>query len=632
MCRLSIHLISEDVPMAALLLAETGCFTPYEQILEGHEALTETAGTEYHELYHAAHSRFDKIIAQASKPLVYPQLTTDRVPGLDELEKTNQWLSGLWPVFSGYEERLRLLDERQRLLNNLSTSLDKFTGLDLDLGLLRKEKAFLDIRVGVLPGENLTRFTQSAGLAGYVLNEFHQQQGQVYVVIAGMLNAQEDDIGMVLNAAGFSTIQIPAEFHDRPEKIQAEMAEETLQIEQDKSQLEEQRDQSMEQHRQGLIDAWRVLKLIEPHVSLGQSVHSKGGLSVVNGWMPQREVGTICERLQSNLENACYIEDHKPVAKEYHDVPSAVCYPRWVKPFARLIRNYGTPRYGEFDPTWVFMASSILMFGIMFGDVGHGAVISMLAVGLRRKLGIYFSIVLLNGLASIFFGFCYGSLFGDEHILTPWWQSPLSDPVTMLMLALYFGMAFIALVISINIHNHINARRYQTALYSSNGAAGLLLLAALYFSGHSWLSGNGLSSMHYILLVLPLGLILQYNWRHSAAGGGEKPVIMAIELFEAMISLLSNTLSFLRVAAFSLNHVALMIAIFTIAGMMDTVGHWITLVLGNIFIIGFEGAIVMIQVLRLEYYEGLSRYFQGDGRLFKPLVFTGGSQERYCYL
>jgi V/A-type H+-transporting ATPase subunit I len=52
-------------------------------------------------------------------------------------------------------------------------------------------------------------------------------------------------------------------------------------------------------------------------------------------------------------------------------------------------------------------------------------------------------------------------------------------------------------------------------------------------------------------------------------------------------------------------------------------GHWITVVLGNVFIILLEGFIVSIQVLRLQYYEGFSRYFRGDGRAFQPLRFEG---------
>ena len=83
---------------------------------------------------------------------------------------------------------------------------------------------------------------------------------------------------------------------------------------------------------------------------------------------------------------------------------------------------------------------------------------------------------------------------------------------------------------------------------------------------------------------------------------------------------ISNTLSFLRLAAFSLNHVALFIAIFTVANMLHTAGYWVTVVVGNLFILVLEGGIVAIQTLRLEYYEGFSRFFSGDGRAFRPLT------------
>jgi V/A-type H+-transporting ATPase subunit I len=95
---------------------------------------------------------------------------------------------------------------------------------------------------------------------------------------------------------------------------------------------------------------------------------------------------------------------------------------------------------------------------------------------------------------------------------------------------------------------------------------------------------------------------------------------VSIESFETVMAYLSGTFSFLRVAAFSLNHVALAVAVLALAEMMNTAGHWITVVFGNVFSLVLEGGIVTIQVLRLEYYEGFSRFFQGNGREFRPLT------------
>ena len=108
-------------------------------------------------------------------------------------------------------------------------------------------------------------------------------------------------------------------------------------------------------------------------------------------------------------------------------------------------------------------------------------------------------------------------------------------------------------------------------------------------------------------------------WRESGSSGGERLLVVLIEVLETLMGYFSNTLSFLRVAAFSLNHAALAFAVITVAGLMDVAGHWITLMLGNLVILVLEGGIVLIQVLRLEYYEGFVRFFSGNGRAYRPL-------------
>ena len=155
------------------------------------------------------------------------------------------------------------------------------------------------------------------------------------------------------------------------------------------------------------------------------------------------------------------------------------------------------------------------------------------------------------------------------------------------------------------------------------GLAGMLFYLGVLFGAWRWVAQGRFGLLETVAVVVPLGAILAYKWHENQIPMGEKILVVLIEGFETVINYVSNTLSFLRVAAFSLNHVALAIAVFTLAGMLDTAGHWITVVLGNVFIIGFEGAIVAIQVLRLEYYEGFSRFFSGDGREFRPITLPG---------
>ena len=44
--------------------------------------------------------------------------------------------------------------------------------------------------------------------------------------------------------------------------------------------------------------------------------------------------------------------------------------------------------------------------------------------------------------------------------------------------------------------------------------------------------------------------------------------------------------------------------------------NWLIVVLGNLLVMGLEGLVVGIQVLRLEYYEMFSRFYRGSGRPF----------------
>jgi V/A-type H+-transporting ATPase subunit I len=150
----------------------------------------------------------------------------------------------------------------------------------------------------------------------------------------------------------------------------------------------------------------------------------------------------------------------------------------------------------------------------------------------------------------------------------------------------------------------------------------LLLYLGLLAAGWQWAQGKDLSATHLAALGASLLVLLAWKWQRVQAPLGEKLLVVVIEVFETFMNYVSNTLSFLRVAAFGLNHVALALAVFALADMMQTTGHWITVVLGNLFIVLLEGAIVVIQVLRLEYYEGFSRFFRGDGRAFRPLRLT----------
>jgi V/A-type H+-transporting ATPase subunit I len=225
------------------------------------------------------------------------------------------------------------------------------------------------------------------------------------------------------------------------------------------------------------------------------------------------------------------------------------------------------------------------------------------------------------GLSSTIFGLLYGSLFGFEHLLPALWMSPLSDPMRMLGVALAWGMGFILLATALTIRNRIADGQLREALLDSRGGAGLLLYLGLLSGAWLYATGGQTHVVPLLAVCAALAAMFAHSWHHTQGiATGERLLIALMEGFESMMAYISNTLSFLRLAAFSLNHVALSIAVLTVASILHATGYWVTVVLGNLFILVLEGAIVGIQTLRLEYYEGFSRFFGGDGRAFRPLT------------
>jgi V/A-type H+-transporting ATPase subunit I len=167
-------------------------------------------------------------------------------------------------------------------------------------------------------------------------------------------------------------------------------------------------------------------------------------------------------------------------------------------------------------------------------------------------------------------------------------------------------------------------KNWWGAVFGHHGIVNLVFYLALVWGGLNLGTTGAFGTLPALLVIGALGALAWYAWRHLDAPVGEKVLVVFIETLETIIGYVSNTLSFLRVAAFSLNHVALSIAVFTLADMMGAFGHVVTVILGNIFVLVLEGGIVMIQVMRLQYYEGFSRYFSGDGHEFNPLRLRRG--------
>jgi V/A-type H+-transporting ATPase subunit I len=414
-------------------------------------------------------------------------------------------------------------------------------------------------------------------------------------------------------------LTIPDSFNNNPDALREELRLKRLELDEVTEAMRLRIDNWRDTNREKVIHATQLLEAAEPYVHLHGAARSRGPLAALQGWVPDQRIEEIGTHLEHALRLPFVIEVREPRDDERHLVPVPANNRGLLRPFAALVQQYGIPRFGEFDPTILFAITFAGMFGMMFGDIGHGGIILTVGLLLRRRLGAFTYLFGLAGLSSMLFGWLYGSIFGVEHWIEPLWIAPMSDPIYMLTVAFGWGVAFLTLGSIIAISNRLASGDTAGALFGAGGVIALVLYLALLVGFFELAEGRDFPLPVTVLLVVTLGLLVAYQWRSSKAPIGERIFTTIIETFEIVNGYVTSSLSFLRVAAFSLNHVALSLAVFTLADGMGTIGHWITLLLGNLFVIVLEGIIVAIQTLRLEYYEGFSRYFYGDGTPFKPL-------------
>jgi V/A-type H+-transporting ATPase subunit I len=290
--------------------------------------------------------------------------------------------------------------------------------------------------------------------------------------------------------------------------------------------------------------------------------------------------------------------------------PMVMRNPWWAQPFELFARMLGTPAADEADPSRLLAVLAPLLFGYMFGDIGHGMVLLVAGVLLRNRWPLT-RILIANGLAAIVFGFVFGSVFGREDLLPALWLHPMQNPLPVLLVPLAGGIVVLLLGLLLNaagfwwrgrIVQWLQIEAAIMLLYLSLLASVLqprvLVISVLAIAWY--LAGHLLQSPHK-----PLATLL------AAVGA----------LLESIFQLLVNTISFVRVGAFALAHGGLSLAFITLAaGTESTVAGALILLIGNVVVIILEGLVVTIQTTRLILFEFFIRFLQCTGRMVRPLA------------
>ncbi|MBR0575346.1 V-type ATP synthase subunit I [Proteiniclasticum sp. BAD-10] len=496
-------------------------------------------------------------------------------------------------------------------------------------------------RVGRLPLDSVTKL-QFYNNRPFVWNSFSEDTNYSWGIYM-TTNSYEREVDNVFTSLYFERIHIPDFVHGTPEKAKENLQEEIDSLKASVEKLNKEKQSLLErtQERYSLFTA--VLEHVSKVFEARRYVLGFGERFAITGFIAASDV----KKLEKTFADLPKVEiEVRPAQNDKRLVPPTKLKNSWFsKPFGMFVEMYGVPAYKDIDPTPFVAFTYTMLFGIMFGDLGQGLLLSLLGYLLYRFKGMKLGAVGIRiGLSSALFGLLYGSVFGNEEILTPFYTDILGLPgkpihvmdpgftMTLLLAAIAIGSVLIVATIGINIYINFKKQHYAEMVMSHNGIAGLFMYTFVLGGAGLMLGGvfNPFNTLTLILFVaVPLLLMflkepIERKLHHEAMfpnGFGGFFTEAFFELFEIILSYITNTMSYMRVAGFVLSHAGMMLVVSSLMEMAGSASP-VVFVFGNLFVMALEGLIVGIQVLRLEFYEMFSRYYTGSGIPFKSLKET----------
>jgi len=385
----------------------------------------------------------------------------------------------------------------------------------------------------------------------------------------------------------------------------------------------------------------------------------------LEGWVPKPKINQIETTLQKHTRGTTIYEletEEKP--------PTLQSNPKRLRLFEAFIRFYSLPQSKEFDPTMIFAFLFPVFYGIMIGDVGYCLVILLVCLwvirrvdGGKRNLNIMpkpirsFGLMILKKrqmvklakamipgcivgiilgiIFDLYFGFhLNGYLFdylasvGVTDFPEPGavlnrpsqaFFDPIENVGKLLLLAGYTGIGMVSFGLILGILNAIREGEKKEIISKIGWLAfgwGVVLFGLALIHGDAlnptWprlIEVNPIAFLYYGLLFGGIGLMF--------VGEGGRAIM-------ELASIVSHILSYTRLIGILLASVilahttdfiflkALNISIpFAILGILILfIGHTFNILIG-VFVPGIQSA-------RLIYVEFFSKFYQGNGRRFRP--------------
>ena len=547
---------------------------------------------------------------------------TDEIPkaksGLFEIDRTSKKIAD---EVNKNNEELRRIEELSARNSAILNELNLIKGINLPVGAFKPYKT-LDVITGFADDahgaeyldSSLRNVTQNFAL---YLSSSDKKAKKIFVAIF-IKKANRKDADKVLQTVGFAPVNLTGINSNGLDKGR-NAAQCIREAEAQRQRLLSLRESAIERARR-LAGEYKHFLLASEELLSRELEKADSPLKfaatknafLIKGWVPKEQLDAAIERLEKAGKGKIFI--HYEDAGKKDKVPVKLKNPAYARPFEFFIDIYSLPNYREIDPTFFIFLTFPIFFGFMLGDFGYGILSFILFYCLKKKMpkgAALFNVLLLSSASSILFGLIYGEFFGLEEI------GRFSIPHLISRAHSTSELMYIAIIIGI-VHVNWGLIAGFINIYKDHGMKHAMLEKGSWIVLQIGIALFALSLLKKIQIHWGIGaLMIIASWVMLFKGEGIKGLI-------EVPSILTNTLSYLRLMAIGLSSVSIAVVVNEMAegffhegGILILAGILILLV-GHIFnlVLGLFGS--FLHSLRLHYVEFFSKFFHGGAEKYRP--------------